>query len=80
MKIIKTDSDSKNVEVFKKGVNKVGSSLKMNMKRNLIILGALVLICGAVFLNIKLFAEPKDTKNYDPTFYNSSESAEAESS
>lgn len=73
MKVIKTENNSKNVEVFKQGIGKVGNSLKTNMKRNFIILGALVLICGAVFLNIKLFASPKDTKNYDPTFYNSSE-------
>ena len=73
MKVIKTENNSKSVEVFKQGISKAGNSLKTNMKRNLIILGALVLICGAVFLNIKLFANPKETKDYDPTFYNSSE-------
>ena len=80
MKIIKTENSSRNVEVFKQGISKAGNSFKSNMKRNIVILGALVLICGAVFLNIKLFANPKDTKDYDPTFYNSSENDSAKTS
>ena len=70
MKIIKTENKSKSLELFKSGLNKIGSSFKGNMKRNLVILGALVLICGAVALNIKLFAKQTDDNDYDPSFYN----------
>jgi len=68
MKIIKTESTSKSVEVFKKGISKIGTSLKSNMKRNVIILGALVLLCGAVLLNINLFVNANEDK-YDPSFF-----------
>ncbi len=68
MKIIKTESTSKSVELFKKGINKIGDSMKGNMKRNLIIAGALVVLCGAVLLNIKLFVNA-DREDYDPSFY-----------
>lgn len=73
MKIIKTESTSKSVQTFKKGIDKIGTSLKSNMKRNLIILGALVVICGAVALNIKLFAKADNSDDYDPSFYNNGE-------
>jgi len=82
MKIIKTENNSKSVESFKKGLEKVGASFKVNWKRNLIILGALVLICGAVALNIKLFAQNNERDDdYDPSFYNNTDDSgkEAES-
>lgn len=77
MKIIKTENKSKSLEVFKNGLSKIGGAFKVNLKRNLVILGALVLICGAVALNIKLFAKPSDKKDYDPALY---ENKEAETS
>ena len=70
MKIIKTENKSKSLELFKSGLSKIGTSFKGNIKRNLVIFGALVLICGAVALNIKLFAKQPE-EDYDPSFYNS---------
>lgn len=68
MKVIKTENTSKSLEVFKSGITKVKDSFKNNFKRNMIILGALVLVCGAVILNIKLLVNA-DEDNYDPSYY-----------
>lgn len=68
MKIIKTENTLRSLEVFKSGITRIGQSFKGNLKRNLIIVGALVLVCGAVLLNIKLFAKADDS-DYDPSFF-----------
>ena len=68
MKVIKTENTSKSMEVFKNSVAKVKESFKNKFKRNMIIIGALVLICGAVILNIKLLVNANE-ENYDPSYY-----------
>lgn len=68
MKVIKTENTSKSMEVFKNGITKVKNSFKNNFKRNMIIFGALVLVCGAVILNIKLLVNAEE-ENYDPSYY-----------
>ena len=77
MKIIKTENTSKSVEVFKKGITRIGDSLKSNMKRNLVILGALVLLCGAVLLNLKLFANA-NAEDYDPSIFDDGSSGSSD--
>lgn len=66
MKIIKTEKPE-NTEVSEyKTWNKIKGVLTKNVKRNLAILGTLVLIAGAVYLNWMLFAEGGD---YNPGDY-----------
>ncbi len=66
MKIIKTEKPE-NTEVSEyKTWNKIKGTLTKNMKRNLAILGTLVLIAGAVYLNWMLFANGDD---YNPNDY-----------
>lgn len=66
MKIIKTEKPE-NTEVSEyKTWNKIKNVLTKNMKRNIAILGTLVLIAGAVYLNWILFA---DGDTYAPGDY-----------
>ena len=64
VKIIKSDSNNGPVEEYKGGFGKVTDSFKGKQKRNLIVLGAVALIAGAIFLNWILFAN--DAKPYAP--------------
>ena len=66
MKIIKTEKPE-NTEVSEYTAwNKIKTVLTKNMKRNIAILGTLVLIAGAVYLNWILFA---GTDDYSPNDY-----------
>ncbi len=60
VKIIKSESKAGQVEKAEGGFEKVIEPMKVKTKRNLIILGAIVLIAGAVFLNWILFADNAD--------------------
>ncbi len=64
VKVIKSESKSGTVEKIKGGFGKVADTFKGKTKRNLIILGAIALIVGAVFLNWVLFKD--DAKPYEP--------------
>ena len=64
VKIIKSESNSGSVEKYKGGFGKMAESFKGKSKRNLIILGAVALIAGAIFLNWILFAS--DAEPYAP--------------
>ena len=55
MKIIRTEMKNTGLVEFKQSISKVGKAFKKNLKRNLIITATLVLIVGAVFLNVILF-------------------------
>lgn len=65
VKVIKSESKSGKVEKIKGGFEKVADTFKGKTKRNLIILGAIALIVGAVFLNWVLFSD--DAKPYEPS-------------
>ena len=64
VKIIKSESQSGQLEKPKGGFNKMAEKLKGSAKRNLIVLGAIALIAGAVFLNWMMFANTEDP--YEP--------------
>ena len=60
VKIIKSESNTGTVEKYKGGFDKMSESIKGKPKRNLIILGAVALIAGAIFLNWILFSNSAD--------------------
>lgn len=71
MKLIKAEgNDSNQVTTFKEGFTKMGSALRKNMKRNLVVMGSVLLIGGAVWLNWALFSNA-ESKDYDPDYYTS---------
>lgn len=71
MKLIKSESGaSTKLTPFKEGFTKMGDSMRKNMKRNLIVMGSVLLIGGAVWLNWALFSNA-ESKNYDPSYYTS---------
>lgn len=71
MKLIKAENaESKQMTPFKEGFTKLGESVRKNMKRNLIVMGSVLLIGGAVWLNWALFSNA-ESKNYDPSYYTS---------
>ena len=69
MKIIKTESKSKALDVYQKGFSGFVKSVKKNGKRNLIICCSLLLIGGAVWLNWALFAKADTGGDYNPDSY-----------
>ena len=75
MKIIKTESKTKLPEVYKKGFGKFVNSFKNNIGRNIIIIGSVLLIGGAVWLNWFLFADADKNKDYDSKNYNQGETS-----
>ena len=68
MKLIKAEKTENKMIPVKEGFGKLSSSLKKNMKRNLIVMGSVLLIGGAVWLNWALFAGVGD-EDYDPSYY-----------
>ena len=72
MKLIKTEQPDQAIVPIKEGFSKLGESMKKNMKRNLVVLGSVLLIGGAVWLNWTLFSNVGD-EDYDPSYYASGE-------
>lgn len=71
MKLIKSEnSNDVKLTPFKEGFTKMGESMRKNMKRNLIVMGSVLLIGGAVWLNWALFSNA-ESKDYDPAYYTS---------
>lgn len=71
MKLIKAEStDRTTLTPIKEGFTKMGASVRKNMKRNLIVMGSVLLIGGAVWLNWALFSNA-ESKDYDPAYYTS---------
>lgn len=70
MKLIKAEKTENKLIPVKEGFGKLGASLKKNMKRNLIVMGSVLLIGGAVWLNWALFSDAGD-EDYDPSYYTS---------
>lgn len=66
MKIIKTESKTKALDVYQKGFSGLVKSFKKNGKRNLIVICSLLLIGGAVWLNWALFSKADTGGDYDP--------------
>ena len=66
MKIIKTGNESKGLIEVKEGISNIGKAFKKNLKRNLIVISTLVMIVGAVWLNIALFNNPNSDSVSDP--------------
>ena len=60
MKIIKTGSENRGMVEVKEGFVNIGKAFKRNLKRNLIVISTLVMIIGAVWLNIALFGNADD--------------------
>ncbi|MGM9636530.1 MAG: SpoIIIAH-like family protein [Eubacteriales bacterium] len=67
MKIIKTESKTKALDVYQKGFSGFVKSFKKNGKRNLIVICSLLLIGGAVWLNWALFSKADTGEDYDPS-------------
>lgn len=67
MKIIKTENEPTSVEKFKGGFAKMGESFKANKKTWGIIIAAMVLIVGAVWLNVALFSNNSSPADFDPS-------------
>jgi len=65
MKIIKTANESRGMVEVKEGMVNIGKAFKRNLKRNLIVISTLVMIIGAVWLNIALFGNAKDDQIAD---------------
>ena len=65
MKIIKTGSESRGMVEVKEGFVNIGKAFKKNLKRNLIVISTLVMIIGAVWLNIALFGNSNDDQIAD---------------
>ena len=72
MKLMKTEQADQAIVPAKEGFRKLGESMKKNMKRNLVVLGSVLLIGGAVWLNWALFSTAGD-EDYDPSYYASGE-------
>lgn len=70
MKLIKAEKTENKLIPVKEGFGKLGVSLKKNLKRNLIVMGSVLLIGGAVWLNWALFSGI-DNEDYDPSYYTS---------
>lgn len=70
MKLIKAEKTENKLIPVKDGFGKLGASLKKNLKRNLIVMGSVLLIGGAVWLNWALFSGA-DNEDYDPSYYTS---------
>ncbi|MBO5778120.1 MAG: SpoIIIAH-like family protein [Clostridia bacterium] len=68
MKLIKAEKAENKLIPVKEGFGKLSASLKKNLKRNLIVMGSVLLIGGAVWLNWALFSDVGD-KDYDPSYY-----------
>lgn len=80
MKLIKAENaESKQITPFKEGFTKMGESVRKNMKRNLIVMGAVLLIGGAVWLNWALFSNA-ESEDYDPSYYTSGQPQDGEGS
>lgn len=80
MKLIKAENTETNkLTPFKEGVTKFGDSMRKNMKRNLIVMGSVLLIGGAVWLNWALFSNA-ESKDYDPAYYTSGQPQEGDAS
>lgn len=69
---MKTEQADQAIVPAKEGFRKLGESMKKNMKRNLVVLGSVLLIGGAVWLNWALFSTAGD-EDYDPSYYASGE-------
>lgn len=65
MKIIKTASESRGMVEVKEGIVNIGKAFKRNLKRNLIVISTLIMIIGAVWLNIALFGNAEDKQITD---------------
>ena len=65
MKIIKTANESRGMVEVKEGMVNLGKAFKRNLKRNLIVISTLVMIIGAVWLNIALFGNATDDQIAD---------------
>lgn len=65
MKIIKTSNESRGMVEVKEGIVNIGKAFKKNLKRNLIVISTLVMIIGAVWLNIALFGKTDNDKIAD---------------
>ena len=72
MKLMKADETKGAVMPIKESFSKLSKSAKKNMKRNLVVLGSVLLIGGAVWLNWALFSMAGD-EDYDPSYYASGE-------
>ncbi len=70
MKLMKTEQSENKLVPVKEGFQKIGRSLKKNLRRNLVVLGSVLLIGGAVWLNWALFSTAND-EDYDPSYYTS---------
>lgn len=70
MKLIKAENPENKIVPIKEGFSKFRQSLKKNLKRNLIVMGSVLLIGGAVWLNWALFSNADD-ETYDPSYYTS---------
>lgn len=68
MKLIKAEATEGKMVPVKEGFSRLGRSMKKNMKRNLVVLGSVLLIGGAVWLNWALFSNAGD-EDYDPSYY-----------
>lgn len=72
MKLVKTEKSENKLVPVKEGFGKLGAALKKNMKRNLMVIGSVLLIGGAVWLNWALFSNAGG-EDYDPSYYTSGE-------
>lgn len=70
MKLIKAEKNDHSPVPVKEGFQKMRQSMKKNLKRNLIVMGSVLLIGGAVWLNWALFSSAGDS-DYDPSYYTS---------
>ncbi len=67
MKIIKTENESEAIQKFKGGLTKMGESFKTNKKTWGVIIAATVLIVGAIWLNVALFADNSASNDFTPS-------------
>ena len=67
VKVIKSESKAGGIEKYKGGFGKLTDTFKTKAKRNLIILGAVALIGGAIYLNWVLFANSGKDNVYNPS-------------
>ena len=72
MKLVKAEKSENKLVPIKEGFGKLGAALKKNMKRNLMVIGSVLLIGGAVWLNWALFSNAGG-EDYDPSYYTSGE-------
>ena len=77
MKLVKTEKSENKPVPIKEGFGKLGAALKQNMKRNLMVIGSVLLIGGAVWLNWALFSNAGG-EDYDPSYYTSGEVTKGE--